>query len=402
MDNRTLRPNPAAPSLPHRSLLSHLSTYRIPFNRPTTSPNTAACIGEALANGRLAGNGPFTHRCEAALETLTRARKALLTSSCTSALELSATLLDAQPDDEVIVPSFTFVSTANAFTMRGLRPVFADCRPDTLNIDERGLERLVGTRTRAIVVMHYGGVACDMDAILDIARRHTLVVIEDNAHGLFGRWRGQALGTFGALATQSFHETKNVTCGEGGALLLNDEALIERAEVIREKGTNRSRFFRGQVDKYTWVDVGSNYLMSELQAAALYAQLQHWETIQQARHVIWQRYDEALRGWAARHGVVTPTVPEECEHPAHLYYLLLPSPERRDALIEYLRGRSILAVFHYLPLHLSPMGLRFGGAAGDCPVTERVSERLVRLPFYTDLTAADQDEVIDAVLGFSI
>lgn len=379
-----------------------MSTYRIPFNRPTTSPDTAACIGEALANGRLSGNGPFTHRCEAALETLTGARKALLTSSCTSALELSAMLLDARPDDEVIVPSFTFVSTANAFAMRGLRPVFADCRPDTLNIDERNLERLVGPRTRALVVMHYGGVACDMDAILDLAGRHRLVVIEDNAHGLFGRWKGQALGTFGALATQSFHETKNVTCGEGGALLINDGTLIDRAEVIREKGTNRSRFFRGQVDKYTWVDVGSNYLMSELQAAALHAQLQDRERIQQARHAIWQRYDEALCGWAAERGIVTPTVPEGCEHPAHLYYLLLPSPEQRDALIGYLRGLGILAVFHYLPLHLSPMGLRYGGAAGDCPVTERLSERLVRLPFYTDLTATEQDQVIDAVLGFSM
>jgi dTDP-4-amino-4,6-dideoxygalactose transaminase len=390
-----------------------VSTYRIPFNRPTSSPNAAACIGEALANGRLSGNGPFTHNCEAALEAITGARKALLTNSCTGALEIAALLLDDAAEgtslrrsgrqrDEVIVPSFTFVSTANAFAMRGLRPVFADCRADTLNVDERSVERLIGPRTRAIVVMHYGGVGCDMEAILEIARRRGVVVIEDNAHGLFGRYRGRALGTFGAVATQSFHETKNVTCGEGGALLVNDEALVERAEVIREKGTNRSRFFRGQVDKYTWVDFGSNYLMSELQAASLFAQLESRESIQRARHAVWDRYDSALGAWAAQHGVGTPAVPAGCEPPAHLYYLLLPTPPQRDAFIEHLRSRGILAVFHYLPLHLSPMGLRFGGAAGDCPVTERISQRLVRLPLYTDLTSTDQDDVIDAVLSFPI
>jgi dTDP-4-amino-4,6-dideoxygalactose transaminase len=328
--------------------------------------------------------------------------RTLLTSSCTAALEIAALLLDAATGDEVIVPSFTFVSTANAFAMRGLRPVFADCRADTLNVDERVIERLITARTRAIVVMHYGGVGCAMDPILDIARRHRLRVIEDNAHGLFGKYRGKSLGSFGALATQSFHETKNVTSGEGGALLVNDEPLIERAETLREKGTDRSRFFRGQVDKYTWVDLGSNYLMSELQAACLWPQLETWQSIQGARHAIWQRYCAGLRDWAQQQQVGLPSVPAECEHPAHLFYLLMPSAAHRERLISHLKSRGILAVFHYQPLHLSPMGRRFGGSPGDCPVTEDVSERLLRLPLYATLTESEQAEVIDTVVRFKM
>lgn len=375
-------------------------TYRIPFNRPTTVPAASDAVAEALASGRLSGNGPFTHRCEAALERLTRARRVLLTSSCTAALEICAILVAGAPGDEVIVPSFTFVSTANAFAMHGMRPVFADCRPDTLNIDERLLERLISPRTRAIVAMHYGGMACEMDAIIDIAERHKLMLVEDNAHGLFGTYKGRPLGTFGALATQSFHETKNVTCGEGGALLINDLSLIERAEIAREKGTNRSRFFRGQVDKYTWVDSGSNYLCSDLQAALLSAQLASAASIQARRRAIWHRYETELAGWCAAHGIRRPVVPPGAEHPSHLFALLMPSAAARKALIEYLGAHGILAVFHYVPLHLSPMGVRFGGAAGDCPVAEDVSERIVRLPFYTDLSDEEQTSVIETVKSF--
>jgi dTDP-4-amino-4,6-dideoxygalactose transaminase len=375
-------------------------SFRIPFNRPTTAPRADRAVAEALASGRLSGNGPFTRECEAALERATSARKVLLTGSCTAALEISALLVDGSPGDEVIVPSFTFVSTANAFAMHGFRPVFADCRPDTLNIDERGLERLLTPRTRAIVAMHYGGVACAMDEIQAIADRRRLTVIEDNAHGLFGTYNGRKLGTIGALATQSFHETKNVTCGEGGALLINDTALIERAEVLREKGTNRSRFVRGQVDKYTWVDLGSNYLCSELQAAMLSAQLAAASEIQARRRTIWDRYASELREWAATHGVTMPSVPQYAAHPSHLFALLMPTAAARTALIEHLGAQGILAVFHYIPLHLSPMGQRFGGAPGDCPVTEDISERLVRLPFYSDLTRDEQTTVIDTVTSF--
>ena len=375
-------------------------SHRIPFNRPTTAPGAARAVADALNSGRLSGNGPFTHRCEVALQRITGASRVLLTNSCTAALEMAAILLDGAPGDEVIVPSFTFVSTANAFATHGFRPVFADCRADTLNIDERSLERLITPRTRAIVAMHYGGVACEMDRILEMAAAHRLTVIEDNAHGLFGKYRGRALGTFGAMATQSFHETKNLTCGEGGALLINDDALIERAEVAREKGTNRSRFFRGQVDKYTWVDVGSNYLCSELQAALLFAQLEAAADIQTKRRAIWDRYHESLGEWAAAYGVQMPVVPDLAEHPAHLFALLMPSATARKELIDHLGAQGILAVFHYIPLHLSPVGQRLGGRPGDCPVAEDISERVVRLPFYTDLTPDEQISVIESVKAF--
>ena len=375
-------------------------TYRIPFNRPTTAPASAAAVAEALTSGKLSGNGPFTRRCEAELERLTGARRVLLTSSCTAALEICAILVNGAPGDEVIVPSFTFVSTANAFAIRGMRPVFADCRPDTLNIDERVVERLISRRTRAIVAMHYGGVACEMDAIVDIAARHGLIVVEDNAHGLFGRYKGRPLGTCGALASQSFHETKNVTCGEGGALLINDLSLVERAEIAREKGTNRSRFFRGQVDKYTWVDTGSNYLCSDLQAALLSAQLAGAADIQAKRRAIWDRYETELAGWCSAHGIQRLIVPAAAEHPSHLFALLMPSAASRNALIDYLSEHGILAVFHYVPLHLSPMGVRFGGAVGDCPVAEDVSARIIRLPFYTDLSHDEQTSVIETVKAF--
>lgn len=375
-------------------------SYRIPFNRPTLIPEAMSCISEVVRSGKLSGNGPCTHGCESRLRELTGSKTALLTNSCTSALEMSALLLDAQPGDEVIVPSFTFVSTANAFAMHGFKPVFADCRPDTLNVDQTTIAPLIGPRTRAILVMHYGGVGCEMDEILALARRHNLVIVEDNAHGLFAKYKGRALGSLGALATQSFHETKNVTSGEGGALLVNEPALVERAEVLREKGTNRSRFFRGEVDKYTWVDFGSNYLASEIQAAYLLTQLRASDLVQSMRTAIWERYDATLSDWAQANGVQRPTVPSHCEQPSHLYYVLMPTAAARTRLIEHLKAQSILAVFHYIPLNLSPMGRKLGGTAGSCPVAEDLSERLLRLPFYTNLSVDDQDDVIEAVQEF--
>lgn len=376
-----------------------MSAYRIPFNRACLTGQEMAYMAQAVENGHISGDGPFSRKCHAWLEHNLGVRKALLTTSCTHALEMSAFLLDLQPGDEVILPAFTFVSTVNAFVIRGARPVFADIRPDTLNLDEQQVESLITRRTRAIVAVHYAGVGCEMDAILDIARRHGLVVIEDNAHGLFGRYRGRMLGTIGDLATQSFHETKNITCGEGGALLINQAGYIERAEILREKGTNRSRFFRGQVDKYSWVDVGSSYLPSDILAAFLYAQLEEHSRIQQKRRKIWERYQAGLQSWAAQNAVQLPYAPEHCEQPYHMFYLLLPSLERRSALIEQLKSEGILAVFHYLPLHLSDMGRKFGGKAGDCPVTEQISDRLLRLPFYNDLSEDEQSLVIETISG---
>lgn len=376
-------------------------SYRIPFNRPVFDGTEQPYIQHAMASGHMSGDGVFTKQCHELLETALGVPKVLLTTSCTHALEMSALLLDIQPGDEVIVPSFTFVSTVNAFVLRGARPVFADIRSDTLNLEETKIEALITSRTRAILVVHYAGVGCEMDAIMPIADRHHVPVIEDNAHGLFGKYRGKYLGTFGVMATQSFHETKNFTCGEGGAILINDPAYIERAEIIREKGTNRSRFFRGQVDQYTWVDIGSSYLPSEVLAAILYAQLQAREKIQAKRQHLWEYYDQHLQRWADDHGVRRPIVPAHCEQPYHMYYLLLPSLDRRQALIAHLKERGILSVFHYLPLNLSIMGQRFGGKAGDCPVTEKLSDRLLRLPFYNSLTDADLAEVVEAVGSFT-
>ncbi len=377
-----------------------MSDYRILFNRPYVSGKEFEYMQEAAASGHLSGDGQFTKRCHALLEAATGTARAFLTTSCTHALEMAALLTDVGPGDEVIVPSFTFVSSVNAFVLRGAKPVFVDIRPDTLNLDERLLESAITERTKVIVPVHYAGVGCEMDAIIELANRHNIVVVEDNAHGLFGKYRGQPLGTFGALATQSFHETKNFTCGEGGALLVNDPALIERAEILREKGTNRSRFFRGMVDKYTWVDIGSSWLPSELLAAYLYAQLEQREDIQARRARIWHYYQEHLSDWACQHGVRLPIVPAHCEQPYHMYYLLLPSLNVRQALIAHLKAHGILAVFHYLPLHLSDMGMKFGGRPGDCPVTEDISDRLLRLPFYNAMTEAELAAVVEAVRSF--
>ena len=373
----------------------------IPFNRSSLVGRELEYIFSTMTIGQIAGDQTFTKKCHALLERLLGVPHALLTTSCTHALEMSALLLEIKSGDEVIVPSFTFVSTVNAFVLRGARPVFIDARPDTLNLDESKLAAMITRRTKAIVPVHYAGVACEMDAILRIAKTANIPVIEDNAHGLFGKYKGKLLGTFGALATQSFHETKNFTCGEGGALLINDAKFTERAEIIREKGTNRSQFFRGQVDKYSWVDVGSSYLMSDVLAAFLYAQLERWQTIQQKRQAIWEKYDSSLKSWAHEHEVSRPHVPAHCEQAYHMYYLLLPSLEARTALIAHLKSRGILSVFHYLPLHLSDMGRKFGGKAGDCPVTEDVSDRLLRLPFYNQFTEVEQQKVVDAIHEFA-
>jgi len=380
--------------------MSQPADIRIPFNRSSLQGRELEYILQTITIGQIAGDQAFSKKCQAMLEQTLGVKRALVSTSCTHALETTALLLDLQPGDEVIVPSFTFVSTANAFALRGARILFADVRPDTLNLDERQLESLITLRTKAIVPVHYAGVGCEMDAILAIARRHGIAVVEDNAHGLFGKYKGRWLGTFGGMATQSFHETKNITCGEGGALLINDEKFVERAEIIREKGTNRSRFFRGQVDKYSWVDVGSSYVMSDILAAFLYAQLEVWESIQARRRGIWQRYHAALADWCSAKGVRQPFVPEHCEQAWHMYYLLLPSLDVRRKLIAHLKARGILAVFHYLPLHLSEYGRRWGGKTGDCPVTEDVSERLLRLPFYNTLDEATQARVIAAILQF--
>jgi len=372
----------------------------IPFNRAFLAGKESEFIQQAIASWKISGDGPFTKKCHARLESALGVPKALLTTSCTHALEMSALLLDLKPQDEVIVPSFTFVSSVNAFVLAGARPVFVDIRPDTLNIDETKVERLITSRTRAIVVVHYAGVACEMDTILQLAERHGIAVIEDNAHGLFARYKDRYLGTLGCLATQSFHETKNFTCGEGGALLINDPKYVERAEIIREKGTDRSRFFRGQVDKYTWMDVGSSYLPSDILAAFLYAQLEARGDIQARRQRIWEYYDEQLRDWAKSFDVQLPFVPPHCEQSFHMYYLVLPAAEKRDRLLQYLNAADINSVFHYVPLHLSRMGRLFGGEEGQCPVTEDVSARLLRLPFYTGLTETDQSRVVSALKDF--
>jgi len=378
-----------------------ITRLAVPFNRTRLAGPEAQYLSQAMASGPLSGDGPFTKRATRMLTTLLDAPAALLTTSCTHALDMSAILLDLSPGDEVIVPSFTFVSTANAFALRGATPVFVDCRPDTLNLDERQLEAAVTPRTRAIVVVHYAGVGCELNAIDAIAERHGLVVIEDNAHGLGGRYRGKPLGSFGALATQSFHETKNVQCGEGGALVFNDLRYFDRAEIIREKGTNRGQFFRGMVDKYRWMDLGSSYLPSDLLAAFLTAQLEGFAETQRQRHRIWRTYHDRLAGWAALHSVAQPTVPDDRVHPAHLYYLLLPDLESRQSLLKHLAERGVHATFHYQPLHCAPAGVEFGRVApGGCPVTEDVADRLIRLPLFAGMHAAELEWVVESVLAF--
>ncbi len=372
----------------------------IDFNKPCVVGSELTHIADAAARGKLSGDGHYTRQASALLEKEFPGSRVLLTTSCTHALEMAALLLDIQPGDEFILPSFTFVSTVNAFVLRGARPVFIDIRPDNLNMDETLLKGLITPRTRAIIPVHYAGVGCEMDAILEIANRHGIPVVEDNAHGIFGKYKGKPLGTFGVMATQSFHETKNITCGEGGALVINDRSYLEQAEIIREKGTDRSRFFRGQVDKYSWVSPGSSYLPSDMLAAYLFGQLEQAEKIQAKRRLIWDYYAQHLAAWAEEHRVRLPLVPACCEQPYHMFYMLMPDLAKRQGMIEHLKSRGIYSVFHYLPLHLSTMGLKFGGKAGDCPVTERVSDQLLRLPLHVELSEEDLARVVDAVKGF--
>jgi dTDP-4-amino-4,6-dideoxygalactose transaminase len=379
-----------------------VSDWRIPFNRPALTGRELEYVAQALAGGHLSGDGPFGRRCEELLEDALGVERALLTTSGTHALELAGLLLELEPGEEVIVPSFTFVTSASAFALRGARIVFADIRSDTLNLDETLLPEVVTERTRAIVPVHYAGIACELDAISELASQRGLVLVEDNAHGLFGSYRGRPLGTFGALSAQSFHETKNFTCGEGGALLVNDRGLVERAEILREKGTDRKLFLEGRVDKYTWVDLGSSFVLSDLQAAFLAAQLESSEAVQGARERIWHAYADGLGDWAEQTGTQLPALPPGCEPSFHMFFVVLQSNEARDALAAHLRERGILSVFHFQPLNVSAMGMRHGGREGQCPVAEDVSARLLRLPFYTGLSEADQAEVIDAVRGAAL
>ena len=372
----------------------------IPFNKPSLTGKELHYAAEAILNLHSAADGPFSRRCQALLESTLGAGKVLLTSSCTDALEMAALLTDTGPEDEVIVPSYTFVSTANAFALRGSRIVFADIREDTLNLDERLLEQLITPRTKAIVPVHYAGVGCEMESILRIAQSQGIHVIEDNAHGLYARHNGRYLGTFGGLATQSFHETKNVICGEGGALLINDPRFYERAEILRDKGTNRRQFLQGQVDKYSWVDLGSSFGMSDLLAAFLCAQLEERESILARRRAIWNFYNQGLTDWAGRNGIRCPSIPSTAEQSFHMYYLILPTAEDRRRFMTHLAGQGILGVFHYVPLHSSVMGLRFGANPRQCPVTTLVSERLVRLPLYNSLSPQEQTRVVEAVSTF--
>jgi dTDP-4-amino-4,6-dideoxygalactose transaminase len=370
---------------------------KIPFNKPYMTGKEIAYIAEAHVNCMLAGDGPFTKRCHEWLEQKTGSDKALLTHSCTAALEMAALLLDIQPGDEVIMPSYTFVSTANAFVLRGGVPVFVDIRPDTLNIDERLIEAAITPKTRAIVPVHYAGVACEMDTIMDIARRHGLAVVEDAAQGVMSTYKGRALGSIGDLGCYSFHETKNVISGEGGALLVNNPKYAERAEMIREKGTNRSQFFRGQVDKYTWVDIGSSYLPGEIIAAFLWAQLQEAESITQKRMALWNTYHEAFADLEMQGRLKRPTLAEGCQHNAHMYYLLLNSLEERTDFISSMKALDIHCVFHYVPLHSAPYGKDVGRTYGDLSMTTKKSNCLVRLPLWVDLDGLQIDHVIKSV-----
>jgi dTDP-4-amino-4,6-dideoxygalactose transaminase len=357
-------------------------------------------MGKAIANGHISGDGEFTKNCQNWLKKHVGCQNALITHSCTAALEMAAILADIQPGDEVIMPSYTFVSTANAFVLRGAVPVFVDIRPDTLNLDESKVEAAISARTKAIVPVHYAGVSCEMDMLRTIAEQHNLLLIEDAAQGILSRYKGRPVGSDGHLAALSFHETKNIVSGEGGALLINDDRLMERAEIIREKGTNRSKFFRGEVDKYTWVDVGSSYLPSDILAAFLWAQLEQADKIMEQRHAVWQFYHNAFAEVEQQGLVRRPIIPEDCEHNAHIYHLLVRDLETRTALLSYLKSNHIQATFHYVPLHSSPAGLKYGRVAGNLEVTEQLSDRLVRLPMGASISFKEAEYISAKVLKF--
>ncbi|MBA2817584.1 dTDP-4-amino-4,6-dideoxygalactose transaminase [Candidatus Pantoea persica] len=373
----------------------------IPFNAPPVVGNELEYMQSAMASGKLCGDGGFTRLCQQWMEQRFGSKKVLLTPSCTASLEMAALLIDIQPGDEVIMPSYTFVSTANAFVLRGATIVFVDVRSDTLNQDESKIEAAITEKTRAIVPVHYAGVACEMDAIMALAKQYQLWVIEDAAQGMMSCYKGRALGTIGHIGCFSFHETKNYTAGgEGGATLINDAALVERAEIIREKGTNRSQFFRGQVDKYTWRDIGSSYLMADLQAACLWAQLEAAERINQQRLRLWQRYYDALQPLAAQGRITLPSLPAACEHNAHMFYIKLRDSDDRQALIDWMKEAEIMTAFHYIPLHSSPAGEQFGRFHGEDRYTTVESERLLRLPLFYNLTDNNQKTVISSLLSF--
>jgi len=374
--------------------------YMIPFNKPFIVGKELHYIAESVLGGHISGDGPFSKKCQQFFEKNFSVEKVLLTTSCTAALEMAGMLCNLQEGDEIILPSFTFVSTANAFLLRGAKPKFVDIRADTKNIDEQQIEAAITKRTRAIVPVHYAGIPCEMDAIIDIARRHNLFVIEDAAQGVNAKYKDTYLGTIGDIGAFSFHETKNFICGEGGAILTNDKSFVERAEILWEKGTNRSQFFRGQVAKYTWIDTGSSYVPSDLLAAFLYGQLDHMDQITHKRKLIYKQYFSQLSPLAVRGLIELPVIPDYCTPNYHMFYILLDRQETRAALIEYLKTKGILAVFHYVPLHTSPMGRKFGCKHGMLPVTEDVSERLLRLPFYFELSESDVDSVVSAIYTF--
>ena len=376
----------------------------IPFNRPPLISDSKRYVLESLDGGNLSGRGPFTKKCEEwFVNKLPEISGALLTTSCTHGLEVSGILMNLSGDDEVIVPSYTFVSSALAYHMHGAKVRFCDIRKDTLNIDENLLENAITKNTKAIVVVHYAGVACEMDTIMAISKKHNLLVVEDNAHGLFGEYKGAPLGTIGDFATLSFHATKNISCGEGGALLVNTKKLLKRAEIIIEKGTNRSQFINGQIDKYSWVDKGSSYVLSDLLAALLYGQLENSEEIQIKRSVIWERYFTELSGWALSNQVSLPFVPEYCKQSYHMFYMLFPEKSERDNFINYLADHDIAAVFHYLPLDSSEMGSKIAlSDQSDCPVSANISDCIVRIPMFFGLEFSEQSWIIKTIISYTV
>jgi dTDP-4-amino-4,6-dideoxygalactose transaminase len=371
---------------------------KIPFNKPFVAGKELYYIAQAVTMGNLAGDGYFTKQCSRLFEERFRIKKVLMTPSCTAALEMAAMLCELGPGDEVILPSYTFVSTANAIVRLGAKPVFVDIRPDTLNLDENRIEEAITPHTKAILPVHYAGIGCEMDRIMAIARKHNLLVIEDAAQGVGACYKNRALGTIGHLGTYSFHETKNYICGEGGALCINDPGMIKRAEIIRDKGTNRGEFFRGEVDKYTWVDIGSSYVPSEISCAFLYAQLEMLDSIAERRKAIYKQYRMLLRPLEVQGLLSLPNIPEDCKSNYHMFYILLSDMETRDALMEYLKQQNILAVFHFVPLHSSPMGKKFGYAEGDLPITEQLSGRLLRLPFYYEMNEEEQEYIVKCMI----
>ena len=375
-------------------------TMKIPFNKPYLTGKELDYMQESTKSGNIVGDAEYTNRCESLMEQTFNAKKILLTNSCTDALEMASLMIGLEPEDEVIVPSYTFVSTANAFVLRGAKPIFVDIREDTLNLDETKIEAKITDKTRAIFPVHYAGVACEMDAIMDIAKRHALFVVEDAAQGVNAKYDERYLGTIGDLGTYSFHGTKNYICGEGGAIVINRDDFIEKAEIIREKGTNRSKFLRGEIDKYTWVDIGSSYLLSDILAAFLYAQLENLEDINKKRKDIFDFYYKSLKELEEAGKLRLPIIPDNCQTNYHLFYILLPSEEKRNSLMEKLKNAGIQAVFHYIPLHTSPIGINFGYREGDLPVTESISGRLLRLPFYTHLEREEQEIVIATLKRF--